>query len=256
MGSGAALLSTESGEGRGPLQASSPTIPRQGMGPVRHSPQTSTWLLVAVETRDIHLALGGNRPCYCRATVAAQARMSPWLWWRHIRCSSLPLSLQFCLPSLYTHPSASLSLPSPHYSLAPWGLWISGIASRVVSGVLYPAQANCHQVEIVLGVVGLHGPSRHQTGSHLGLMLCPSHVAPGGLCSLLWFFFSKHIWMYEVTHTFKCLFKHICSCRDIIHTFNPSTVEAETADLYELEASLVYIVNSDQPRVHRQIFVS
>lgn len=38
-------------------------------------------------------------------------------------CSSLSLSLQFCLFSLCPHPSVSRSLPLPHYLLAP----LSGI---------------------------------------------------------------------------------------------------------------------------------
>ena len=62
------LPSAKVGEVQGQLpcceafRTSSPMMPRQGVQPALHSPQTSTWPQVAPQTRDVYLAFGDNRP--------------------------------------------------------------------------------------------------------------------------------------------------------------------------------------------------
>jgi hypothetical protein len=40
------------------IGASSPTVPRWGVGPAMHSAQTSIWPQAAAQTRDVHVAFG------------------------------------------------------------------------------------------------------------------------------------------------------------------------------------------------------
>jgi hypothetical protein len=129
---------------------SSLLMPRQRVGPALHSCQTSTWPQVAAQTSYVCLAFGCNRTLLLQGH---RPKLAPWcgigphhclMWHSSLLIpgsSTLLLSLQFCLSSLCTHPSASLSLPSLHHLLAHLsgtkGLWVSG----VVSGVLCPTCA-------------------------------------------------------------------------------------------------------------------
>lgn len=127
-------------------------MPRQGMGPSLHSHQTSTRLQAAAQARDYAWHLVVTDPCCCRDMDSwRQHRPGPYygLRWHHwvltSGCSSLSLSLQFCLSSLCTYPSASLALPSlwclhTHLNGA-WGLWVS----EVFEGVLCPAYVMWHR---------------------------------------------------------------------------------------------------------------
>ena len=140
-----------------PLWASSPTMPRQEV-PAPFSLQISTWPQGSTQTRNISMTFDGNKP-----PLRQGHRSHHSLGW-HQRpllqgCSSIPLSLQFCLSSLCTHLSASLSLPSfPHllaHLSSTQGLWMSGVVSGVClpvpvvpsrdhRGLALPAWAACH----------------------------------------------------------------------------------------------------------------
>jgi hypothetical protein len=117
---GDALLSASATEGQGQLSAAL----GQQNGPRQQStPGTSTWPLVVTWTMDIN-----TDPCLCRATDPDTVLSSSVDWASHaLRWQprlltsgySSPSSLfQFCLSSLCTHHSASLSLPSLHHLLA------------------------------------------------------------------------------------------------------------------------------------------
>lgn len=86
-------------------------MPRQGVGTILPSPQTSTCPWVAAQTTDV---FGGNRLLLLhghgfRCGPRWQYRPEPHhgLWWHHwllrSSCSSLPSSLELCLSSLSPH---------------------------------------------------------------------------------------------------------------------------------------------------------
>lgn len=129
------------------------------MGPALKSSQTSTCTLAAAQTIAICLTFDSNRPPFIHAgphnqmwtPVATQTRTSPAT---HTRL--FLTTFEFCLSSLYPHPSVSLSLPFLLHLLAPLsgtlGLCVSGVISGMVPGVLWPASALWHWVEVILGI--------------------------------------------------------------------------------------------------------
>lgn len=87
----------------------------------------------------------------------------------HQAVPPLPSSLHFCLPSV------SLSLPFRHHLLAPlrgtWALWVSGVFSGVVSGVLFRILALWYQTRVISGIVSPDPTPK--PGGHLKLAPCP-----------------------------------------------------------------------------------
>jgi hypothetical protein len=113
---------------------------------------TSFWPLVVTEPTLLlqgHMSEHGPQWQH-RAEPYCASRCQHWLLISG--CSLPPLSVQFCLSSLCPHPPVSLSLPFPHYLLAPLsgtrGLWVFGVVSGVVSGVLCLA---CAWLVVTLG---------------------------------------------------------------------------------------------------------
>jgi hypothetical protein len=56
------------------------------------------------------------------------------------------------------------------------GLWVSGVISGVVSGVLCPTHACWHHAGVISGMICPTRPTLHPNDSHLRLAYCPGSV--------------------------------------------------------------------------------